>query len=355
MSDLLEIFNILANVYKLIYRLKNMDPKKIKSSNDEFFVPLPIEDFLTGMKAAVDLYVRLSDEKFVLVFKNGLKTEQSQLAAYKEKSIRYLWAKESEYAKMTEHSVVVAGIAVNSDQTTTPQKAKFVSQAATHIFNEFEHIGLTHEVFEQAKLVTNVTVTLVQNHNDLLGLLESMKGSSSELVRHSMAVSALSVVLGMGLGWKNKNTIEKLSLGGLMHDIGLKALPPELICKPKIQMTSEELTIYESHPFKGMEMVMSLGVVPDDIVSIIYEHHENAIGQGFPRRLRNLKMHPLAKVVACADTFVHLVLANVNCPIPKSPREAILYMEHTMGQPFDKEVFKVLRNITSDFPMDLAS
>jgi putative nucleotidyltransferase with HDIG domain len=331
-----------------------MEPKKIKS-NEDYFIPLPIEDFLTGMKAPVDLYVRLSDEKFVQVFKKDLKTEQSQLSIYKDKSIRYLWVKESEYSAMTKYSVIIAGIAVNSDKTSIPQKAKFVSSAATHIFNEFEHIGLTHEVFKQAKIVTTQTVTLVQNHSDLLKLLESVQASSSELVRHSMAVSAISVVIGTGLGWKNKTTIEKLSLGGLLHDIGLKALPSELLEKPKSQMTADELLLYETHPFKGMEMVLSLGVVPDDIVSIIYEHHENAIGQGYPRRLRNIRMHPLAKVVAAADAFIHLVLANINCPIPKSPREAVLYMEHTMGQPYDKEVFKVLRSISSDFSLDMYS
>ena len=66
------------------------------------------------------------------------------------------------------------------------------------------------------------------------------------------------------------------------------------------------------------------------IVSIVYEHHENSIGQGFPQRLRDVKMHPLAKVTALADGYANLILPNVNCAVSKNPREALMYIEHTL-------------------------
>jgi HD-GYP domain-containing protein (c-di-GMP phosphodiesterase class II) len=90
---------------------------------------------------------------------------------------------------------------------------------------------------------------------------------------------------------------------------------------------------------------LSLGIVPDDIVSIVYAHHENSIGQGFPQRMRDVKMHPLAKVTALADGYSNLVIANVNCPVPKNPREALMYIEHTQGIPYNKEAFRALKRI----------
>ena len=92
-------------------------------------------------------------------------------------------------------------------------------------------------------------------------------------------------------------------------------------------------------------MLLGLGVVPDDVVSIVYEHHENSIGQGFPQRLRDVKMHPLAKVVALADAYATLIIANPNCPVPKNPREALMYIEHTLGIPYNREAFRALKRI----------
>ena len=312
------------------------------------YIPFPIENFITALKAPVDLYVKLGDDKFVLLVKRGTKTDSSQLMNYQNKRIDYLWVPKDQFATMSKHNVIIAGIAVEKKQLNATHKMYFVSAAAHLVFNELEHLGFTQEGFQRAKEVTEATVALTEQNSNLYKLIESLNTLSDALVKHSLAVSALSVLIGQRMGWTNKLTMEKLALGGMLHDIGLKALPEDLLLKPLSEMSSEEIKIYETHPYKGMEMALSLGVVPDDVVSIIYEHQENAIGQGYPRRIRDVKMHPLARVVALADAFVKLVIPNVNHPQPKSPREAILYIEQTMGLPFNKEAFSALKEIISD-------
>src|SRR5690606_80586 len=117
----------------------------------------------------------------------------------------------------------------------------------------------------------------------------------------------------------------------------------EIVNKPRAQLSFDELQVYESHAFRGMEILRTIPSVPDDVVAIVYEHHENAIGQGYPRKLRDLRMNPLAKVVALADAFAELTIKSPNCPTPKSAFDAINYLEVTMGQPFNKEAFTALR------------
>ena len=318
------------------------------------YIPISIQEFITGVVAPTDLYVRLGPDKFICVTKKGQKTQYNQLATYKEKSVDYLWVHYEQYPLLKHNNVAIAGIVIGKDKFSPPQKARFVSQAAHSVFNELEHMGISMSSFNSAKQVTEVTCSMVEAHNDLLTLIESFKACSDEMVRLSLATSAISVVIAQEIGWENKQTLEKLALGGLLADIGLKSLPPEILKKPRAQMTYDEAQAYESHPFKGMEMAHSLGVVPDDVVSIIYEHHENAIGQGYPRRIRDVKIHPLARVVALAQTFVGLVPPNVNAPIAKSPRDAIMYIEHTMGQPFNKEAFKALKRLMGDEKIKIA-
>jgi HD-GYP domain-containing protein (c-di-GMP phosphodiesterase class II) len=82
--------------------------------------------------------------------------------------------------------------------------------------------------------------------------------------------------------------------------------------------------------------------IPEDLLSIVFEHHENSIGQGYPRHLRDFKMNPLAKIVALADKFTELSISSAANPEPKTPLDALEYIGTTLGQPFSKPVFLAL-------------
>jgi HD-GYP domain-containing protein (c-di-GMP phosphodiesterase class II) len=308
-------------------------------------IAIPIAEFLVGNKIPVNLYVRLNDDKFVLIAKPGQATNKDQLKSYNSKEIQYLWVKREEYSKLAQTAITIAGIVITKKDLDVRQKSTVLSAAAQTVFTQFEHMGMSIELYNNAKLVTEAMVSMCDSHKDLSQLFASLKTYSDQLLGHSMAVSATSVLIGSAMGWEKKNTLEKLSLGGLLHDIGKKTLPPDLLKKSIAQMNSEEIAYWETHPYRGMQLVLSLGIVPDDIVSIIYEHHENSLGQGFPQRIRDVKIHPLAKVVGLADQFVNLTIANPNCPVPKNSREAVMYIEHTMGQPFNRDVFRALKKV----------
>lgn len=318
-------------------------------------IPIAISEFIEGISLPVDIYIRLSDTKFVQIAKAGTKPSKSQLGSYQEKAVEYFWVMRTDYAQIAKQNVTIAGLVVNKSHIRLENKTGMLSAAAQTVFTQVEHMGISLELFDNARQVTEATLALVESHNDLAQLIESLKKVDDELLVHSMAVSFLSVLIGQAMGWEKKITLEKLALGGLLHDIGLKTIPPELLKKPMSQMTFTESQIYETHAFKGMQMLNSLGVVPDDIVSIVYEHHENYMGQGYPQRLRDLKMHPLAKVVSVADYFCYLTIKNVNQPIPKSSREALVYIETTIGCPFNKEVFRALKKTIELRNIDKAS
>ncbi len=309
-------------------------------------VPVPVRDLINGSTSPVNLYVRIGTDKFILIEKAGVKTNKDRLQSYEDKTVEYLWVKRDEYTQLVDNNIAIAGVMVNQQSLSIAQKTQILSQAAAGVFAELEHIGLGFETYSHARQIVEATVALAENTDNLSHLLSSLNDCSDELLRHSMAVSSISVLIANALNWENKQTVEKLALGALLHDIGLKALPPELITKPRALMSFEEIQLYEQHPYKGMQMLLNLGMVPDDVVAIVYEHHENAIGQGYPRKLRNIKMHPLAKVVALANDFCELTVRSTNNHA-KSPREALKTIEITMGQPHNKEAFRALQLVVN--------
>lgn len=309
------------------------------------FVPIAIHEFVNGVSIPVDLYVKLGDEKFVCVAKAGSLSNVDQFKNYQNREVQYLWVAKKEYYKFAHQSMSLAGIALAKKDLEDGQKTTLVSMAARSVFRQIEHLGIDLEAYNNSKQITEAVIGLVENHKTLSALFRSLAGFSDQLVGHSVAVSSLGVLIAGSMGFQKRATLEKVAMGGLLHDIGMKTLPLALVEKPVAVMNAEEIQLYETHSFKGMQMLQSLGIVPDDIVSIVFEHHENSIGQGFPQRLRDVKMHPLAKVVALADGYANLILPNVNCPVPKNPREALMYIEHTLGIPYNREAFRALKKV----------
>lgn len=315
------------------------------------YIATPIDEFITGVTTPVNVYIRLGSDKYVLVFKAGSKTQKEQLKNYRDRDIDYLWIREDEYPRMAKQSIAIAGVVMSQNKFTVQQKSRFLTAAIQPVFADLEHTGFKQAHFENAQKMTSVTMSLVEHHSDLFALFEGLKACNDRHILQATAVCAVSLMIANELGWENKLTLEKLALGALLHDIGLKTLPKDLIDKPVFEMTNEESSTYETHPYRGMMMLTSLGVIPDDVVSIVYEHHENAIGLGYPRKMRDMKMHPLARIVAMAETFVQLVFPSKDNPQSKSVRAALMYMEYTMGQPFNRECFRALKRLVGDETM----
>lgn len=323
----------------------NENPDNVCMEKGDEFIPIPIGDFVTGVTIPVDLYVRLGDEKFVLVAKASTQSNIDQFKNYQNKEVTYVWVRKKEYYKLTHQAISIAGIAITKKDLDDKHKTTLVTYAARNMFRQLDTMGFDLELYNNAKQVSEAVIGLVETHKSINDLLMSLKTHSDHLMAHSIAVSGLSVLIGQEIGLEKRSNLEKLAMGGLLHDIGMKALPADLLKKSLAEMTGDEIALYETHSFRGMQMLQSLGIVPDDIVSMVYEHHENSIGQGFPQRIRDVKIHPLAKVISLANGYVELILEGPNCKTPKNAREALVYIEHTLGIPYNRDAFRALKRI----------
>ena len=115
-------------------------------------------------------------------------------------------------------------------------------------------------------------------------------------------------------------------------------------------MTDAEVASYESHPTRGMQIVRAIPNVPDDVIAIAYEHHENAFGQGFPRKVKLVFTNPLARVVSLADEFCRLTIKSYDTSVVRIPADALIHIQKVMRQPFWPDAFKTLENLIHNGP-----
>lgn len=306
------------------------------------FIPVGKNEVIIMSPLPADFYLKLPNDHFILVGRRGDK-KLGDLHAIRTEQQLDLFVLREDYKNCVGANLQIAEIAISREELSDLKKVDFLFRASDSVMKEIEELGFNHESLAHAKIVSQSIVTLVAAKPEINMVLQLMGELSNELVRHSMAVSAISVIMAKQMNWTIQATIQKLALGALLHDIGLKEIPPELFLKPRHAMNPGEMKEYESHVMRGVQILSTIPDIPTEVVSIAMEHHENAIGQGYPRHLRDVKIHPFSRVVSVADAFCYMTMNSSMNPNPRPAPEAIKYIDLTLGQPYSKPAFAALK------------
>jgi HD-GYP domain-containing protein (c-di-GMP phosphodiesterase class II) len=315
-------------------------------TNEVEMIAIPIKDFISASKLPVDIFVRLVGGRYVQVAKAGEAVSVNRLLNYESKKVDKLYVRKGDYSSYVDQNLTIAGITLTRSDLDNKKKSVFITQVANTVAQEMDDLGLNQETYVHARSITRVAMDLVQTKVPFHNILDALNNSSNDVFAHSIGTSVMSVMIGQTLGWSQQTVLEKLALGGMLHDVGMKDLPPEMITKNIAEMSYEERRDFEIHPFKGVEALKAIGegLVPEDVLAIVYEHHENAIGQGFPRRLKSLRIHPLARVVGLADVFCDLTIKSPTTKRLRPVGEAMNYLEKTYGQLYPKDLLQALHS-----------
>jgi len=150
----------------------------------------------------------------------------------------------------------------------------------------------------------------------------------SERVMHISA----SIAKEMGL---DEAMIERVRLGGLLHDIGKIGIIEALLEKPAV-LSEDEFPPMRLHPEKGVAILAPIEQLRDVLPGILH-HHERYNGSGYPQGLRGEAIPLEARVISVADAFDAMVADR---PYKKgfSPAEALRELHRGAGAQFDPQV-----------------
>ena len=180
-------------------------------------------------------------------------------------------------------------------------------------------------------------------------LVQAMSGPvGPPLITNLVNVAILATKVGAGLGYHGKE-LERLTFAGLLHDIGLFAVPQSLITKSG-RLTRDERTLIEQHPELGYQAIRKAGPKYDWLAQVVRQAHERWNGQGYPNKLKDRQISEFAQIIGVVDVFDALVS-------PRGyrrrffPHEAVRELIVAERTAFPREVVKALVEQLSAYPL----
>lgn len=117
---------------------------------------------------------------------------------------------------------------------------------------------------------------------------------------HSLGVAQLSRYLGERMGFA-PDSLAKMEIAGLMHDIGKLCVPDEIVEKPA-RLTVAEFSVMERHSFETFQILRHVPGL-ETVAEWAAFHHEALNGHGYPFRRSAPTLVPEARIIAVADVF----------------------------------------------------
>lgn len=189
------------------------------------------------------------------------------------------------------------------------QAAEALYQKAVTIQQRFLsqlEAGKGADVTKLSALTQNILESVLDNKDALMCLSMIQRGKDF-LLEHSINCSIYMAILTNELGYE-QDDVEQASLAGLLMDTGMINVPNEL-CVPEHQLNDTQRQAYRQHVSESLALLSQAEGISDTVIDIISQHQERIDGSGYPNKLTDELIHPLAKVAAVIDEFSRLGMA----------------------------------------------
>lgn len=158
---------------------------------------------------------------------------------------------------------------------------------------------------------------------------------------HSQRVSRYAVRIARAMRLP-EDEVERIRIGGLMHDIGKIGISGRIIRKPG-KLTPEEMTLMMRHSSVSADIIEHLEILGES-AEMVRHHHEHLDGSGYPDGLKGEDIPLGSRIILAADAFDAI---TTDRPYRKgaSKTEAVSIIRKHAGTQFDTVVVDALERI----------
>jgi len=200
------------------------------------------------------------------------------------------------------------------------EKIEDILKAAEDQMYKLKHLSSSSTQRNTIDLIMNALYE--KNHREML---------------HSKRVGELCEAIALKMNFE-KETVYRIKIAGLMHDIGKIGIDDKTLNKPD-KLDPDEWEAMKKHPEIG-QRILSAANEFSEIGDYIFEHQEKWDGTGYPRGLKGNEILLQARIIAVADSF-DAMTSHRSYGKAYREEEAIREIKKCAGTQFDPEIARI--------------
>lgn len=183
------------------------------------------------------------------------------------------------------------------------------------IFNTL--YGKMNEIFEayewdkpiSRSVIDSVATSIINlvntQRNRILEFLLCGENHSEDYGQSAVNICVLSVVVSIFLNLPEQK-VRNIACGALLHDVGMKKIPLEIIEK-KGALQPDEIKTIQSHPYYSYKLIVKDLMYSEEVGQIAYQHHERWDGSGYPKNKKDRAIELGARIIAVVDAYEAMI------------------------------------------------
>ncbi len=299
------------------------------------FMPISVATLLPSEAVGLDLYQQELDSDRVVLYRGSeIPLTREDLDRLRARGIHRLYISNESQATYQDY---LRKIAVCSSSVSIPLAARIgaLSEVIRDVLKSaFARDDLGATVSAAMKL-GRLTADIVTKDGFAAGDLFQVLHHDYATFTHSTNVAFYCGLLAVELG-HSRGDIERITSGGLLHDLGKLEIDEEILRKPG-RLDEVEFRAIRAHPLLGFKKLAHREDLCEGQLMMAYQHHERLDGKGYPVGCVAGDIHPWAKLCSVVDVFEALT-SHRPYRTPMTRSKALRLQQRDCGTSFDPEM-----------------
>ena len=252
---------------------------------------------------------------------------------------------------------IIYSLRQSHSEISSAEKVEMVHQLYSYSYNAIQEVSEKLSKDQSAgirkplRVVQDLTDLAFVDKSIIMGSM-TIRDYDSYTFTHSVNVAIQAICLGHELGLSRQSLV-RLGICGLFHDLGKVDIPLEIINKPD-SLTESEFRVVKNHSMNSVRRLIKLEATPNLLAGIIlppFEHHLRYDLKGYPEVGWSRKVSFFGRIIQICDVYDALTSSRIYRSTPLSPDRAIGMMLQESGGAFDPVLLKWFVNMHGVLPV----
>jgi HD-GYP domain-containing protein (c-di-GMP phosphodiesterase class II) len=218
------------------------------------------------------------------------------------------------------------------------ERARAVRDSCSKMIDDVLIFPGQREVIDAVTDISKQFAGWATDDNEQFSYLLDMAAHDFYTVTHMMNVGVGCGLLGKALRPDEPDLLAEIVQGGLLHDVGKRGIPQQILNKEG-RLAAEEWEAIKRHPHAGFSELTVRPETPRVVLEMIRDHHERLDGRGYPAGEADDRISFAVRICTVVDVF-DAICARRPYRGPTPPLETLEIMRDGVGTQFDPDIFE---------------